>query len=138
MSDTPIGLIAGSKSLPLLFAKEARQRGERLAAVAFEGETDPGLAALVHTISWVKVGQLGKMLHVLAQHRVRQCVMLGQIAPKNLFDLRPDLRAMAILLRLKERNAHSIFGAIAAELAKEGIELVPAVPWLQPWMPREG
>lgn len=137
MSDAPIGLIAGSKSLPLLFAREARKRGERLAAVAFDGETDPALAALVDEISWVKVGQLGKMLQALTRHRVRQCVMLGQIAPKNLFDLRPDLRAMAILLRLKEKNAHSIFGAIADELSKEGIELIPAVPWLQPWMPGE-
>ena len=138
MSDVPIGLIAGSKSLPLLFAREARKRGERVAAVAFEGETDPELAGWVDSISWVKVGQLGKMLQALVRQQVRQCVMLGQIAPKNLFDLRPDLRAMAILLRLKERNAHSIFGAIADELAKEGIELVPAVPWLQPWMPRVG
>ena len=38
----------------------------------------------------------------------------------------PDLRAMALLLRLKEKNAHSIFGAIADELAKEGVELIEA------------
>ena len=39
--------------------------------------------------------------------------MAGQIAPKNLFDLRPDLKAMLLLARLKQRNAESIFGAIA-------------------------
>jgi len=44
--------------------------------------------------------------------------MAGQVAPKNLFDLRPDLRAMTLLLKLKEKNAHSIFGAIAAELKR--------------------
>jgi DUF1009 family protein len=60
--------------------------------------------------------------------------MAGQIAPKNLFDLRPDLRAVGMLLRLKERNAHTIFGAIADELKKEGVELIEAVPWLQPLM----
>ena len=61
--------------------------------------------------------------------------MVGQIAPKNLFDLRPDLRAMAVLLRLKEKNAHTIFGAIADELKKDGVELVDATPWLKPLMP---
>ena len=43
-------------------------------------------------------------------------VMVGQIAPKNIFDLRPDLRAMSVLMKLKEKNAHTIFGAIAGEL----------------------
>jgi DUF1009 family protein len=133
-----IGLIAGSRSLPFLFAKEARRRGERIVAAAFEGETDPALVPLVDEIVWLKVGQLGKMIDVFASRSVLKCVMLGQIAPKNLFDLRPDLRAMALLFKLKEKNAHTLFGAIADELAKDGVELVPAVPWLQPWMPDAG
>jgi DUF1009 family protein len=64
--------------------------------------------------------------------------MVGQIAPKNLFDLRPDLRAMALLFKLKEKNAHTIFGAIADELKKDGVELIEATPWLQPLMPGAG
>ena len=64
--------------------------------------------------------------------------MVGQVAPKNLFDLRPDLRAITTLMRLKERNAHTIFGAIADELKKDGVELVEATPWLQPLMPGSG
>ena len=42
-----IGLIAGSKSLPFLFAREARRRGETVVAVGFEGETDPSLESEV-------------------------------------------------------------------------------------------
>jgi DUF1009 family protein len=61
--------------------------------------------------------------------------MVGQIAPKNLFDLRPDLRTLALLFRLKEKNAHTIFGAIADELKKDGVELIEATPWLAPLMP---
>jgi DUF1009 family protein len=64
--------------------------------------------------------------------------MAGQVAPKNLFDLRPDLRAMGVLLRLKEKNAHTIFGAIADELKKDGVELIAATPWLAPLMPQTG
>jgi DUF1009 family protein len=64
--------------------------------------------------------------------------MVGQIAPKNLYDLRPDLRAMSVLLRLKEKNAHTIFGAIADELKQDGVELVEATPWLKPLMPQAG
>jgi UDP-2,3-diacylglucosamine hydrolase len=133
------GIIAGSHSLPLLFAKQARIMGvKRLIAVAFENETDPALSSLVDEIVWMKVGQLSKLIAALTKQQVRQCVMLGQIAPKNLFDIRPDLRAMGLLLRLREKNAQTIFGAIADELKKEGVELIEAKPWLQPLMPGLG
>src|SRR6185295_17980839 len=102
--------------LPLLFARQARSLGvKRLVAVAFTDETDPALASLVDEIVWLKVGQLSRLIAAFTERGVRHCVMLGQIAPKNLFDLRPDFRAVGLLLRLKEKNAHTIFGAIANE-----------------------
>jgi len=134
-----LGIIAGNRSLPLVFARQARRMGvQRLVAVAFKGETDPALAELVDDIVWLRVGQLAKMIAVFTDREVRQCIMAGQIAPGNLYDLRPDLRAMALLFRLKEKNAHSIFGAIADELKKDGVELIEATPWLKPLMPGAG
>ena len=134
-----IGVIAGNRSLPLLFARQARAAGiKRIVAVAFEGETDPAIAALVDEVVWIKVGQLAKMISAFTDRGVKQCVMLGQIAPKNLYNTRPDLRGMALLFKLKERNAHTIFGAIASELKKDGVELIEATPWLQPLMPGVG
>lgn len=134
-----LGIIAGSRSLPLLLAGQARAAGvKKIVAVAFEGETDPALAALVDEIVWLRVGQLGKMIAAFTERGVARCVMAGQVAPKNLFDLRPDLRAMAMLLRLKEKNAHTVFGAIADELQKDGVTLIEATPWLKPLLPGTG
>ncbi len=134
-----IGIIAGNRSLPLLFARQARAAGvKRIVAVAFEGETDPAITGLVDEVIWVKVGQLAKMISAFTDRAVKQCVMLGQIAPKNLYNVRPDFRGMAVLFKLKERNAHTIFGAIASELKKDGVELIEATPWLQPLMPGAG
>ncbi len=134
-----LGIIAGNRSLPLLFAEQARSLGiKRLVAAAFQGETDPSLASLVDEIVWLKVGQLSKMISVFTDRRIKECVMVGQIAPKNLHDVRPDLRAMALLLRLKAKNAHTIFGAIADELKKDGVELIDARPWLKSLMPSAG
>lgn len=134
-----LGIIAGNRSLPLVLAREARDAGtKRLVAVAFEKETDPHLQALVDEMEWLRVGQLGRLIEVFQKHNVSQCVMVGQIAPKNLFDLRPDLRALKLLSSLKEKNAHSIFGGIADELAKEKITLIEATPWLQSAMPQTG
>jgi len=134
-----IGIIAGNRSLPLVFARQARSMGvKRMVAVAFEGETDPSLAPLVEEIVWLKVGQLSKMIAAFVSRGVRYCIMVGQIAPKHLYEVRPDLRALGVLLRLKEKNAHTIFGAIAEELAQEGVELIDATPWLRPLMPGDG
>jgi hypothetical protein len=134
-----LGIIAGNRTLPLILARQARAMGvKKLIAVAFEGETDPALAELVDEIVWTKVGQLSKMISAFTSRGVTQCVMVGQIAPKNLFDLRPDLRAMGVLFKLKEKNAHTIFGAIANELKRDGVELIEATPWLKPLMPQAG
>ena len=134
-----LGIIAGNRSLPLMFAKEARRQGvKRLVAVAFEGETDPALAPLVDEIVWLKVGQLSKLIAAFTSRGIKQCIMVGQIAPKNLFDYRPDLRALTVVMRLRERNAHTIFGAIADELKRDGVELIEAIPWLKPLMPGAG
>jgi len=134
-----IGLIAGSRTLPLDFARLARASGvRRIVAVAAEGETDPALAGLVDEIVWINVGQVGKMINAFTSRGIKQCVMAGQLAPKNLFDLRPDLRTLGVLLRLKEKNAHTLFGAVAEELKKDGVELIAATPWLAPLMPSAG
>ncbi|MFT4586780.1 MAG: DUF1009 family protein [Candidatus Binatia bacterium] len=134
-----LGIIAGSRTLPFLLARQARDMGvKRLVAVAFDKETDPALTDLVDEIVWLKVGQLSKMIRAFTDRDVAQCVMVGQIAPKNLFHLRPDLRAAKTLLTLKEKNAHTLFGAIADELGKDGVELVAATPWLEPLMPGAG
>ena len=64
--------------------------------------------------------------------------MAGQIAPKNLFDLRPDWKALLMLARLKQRNAESIFAAIADELAKIDVELLPATSFLEDFLAPAG
>jgi DUF1009 family protein len=131
-----LGLIAGSQSLPLLIAREARESGiNRIVAVAFEGETDPAIHSVADEVVWLRVGQLSKMIAAFRDRGISRCVMAGQIAPKNLFDVRPDLRAVMMLFKLKEKNAHTIFGGIASELAREGVELIEATPWLAKAMP---
>ncbi len=134
-----LGIIAGNRDLPVLLAREARAAGvRRLVAVAMQGETDATLGEHVDEIIWVKVGQLSKLIKAFKSSEVKQCVMVGQIAPDNLFKLRPDLRAIKLLASLEKKNAHTIFGGIADELAKDKIELIEATQWLHPVMPDKG
>ncbi len=70
-------------------ARGARKAGvKRIVAASFTDETSDRLAPEVDDIEWLRAGQLGKLLTYLEKSGTRHAVMAGQIAPKNLFDLR--------------------------------------------------
>jgi DUF1009 family protein len=126
------GIIAGNGVYPKELALAARGAGvKRIVAAAFTNETDQTLADHVDNMEWMRVGQLGRLLKYFRENAVSQAVMAGQIAPRNLFDLHPDWKALLLLARLKQRNAESIFGAIATELERTGVELLPATTFLE-------
>jgi DUF1009 family protein len=134
-----LGLIAGSGVYPKLLAESARASGvTKIVATAFTDETDPELAKVVDEIEWMRVGQLSRLIGFLRSAGVNEAIMAGQIAPKNLFDLRPDWKALLLLARLKRRNAETIFGAIADELEYNGITLLPAFTFLDDFLAAAG
>ena len=139
-SPRTIGIIAGSGVYPEVFIEAARREcpGIRLVLCAFPGETKPELENLVDAIEWVRVGQLSKPIKFFRRENANEAVMIGQVSPKNLFELRTDLRALMMFARVKERNAETIFGAIADELAKDGITLLPATTFLEDHLPNPG
>src|SRR5476651_298629 len=122
-----LGIIAGNGRYPILLAEAARAHGvKRLAIAGFSGETASEVEKLADNYTRLRVGQLGGLCNYFREQKVKQAIMAGQIAPGNLFDLIPDLKGALLLARLKERNAESIFAAIADELKKAGVELLPA------------
>jgi DUF1009 family protein len=132
--ETPdtLAIVAGNGSYPFAMVRGARKAGvKRIVAASFTDETSDRLAADVDDIEWLRVGQLGKLLTYLEKSGTRHAVMAGQIAPKNLFDLRPDFKALFLLARLKRRNAETIFAAIGEEMRKIGVELLPATTFME-------
>ncbi len=127
-----LGIIAGNGHYPIILASAARKAGmEKISVAAFKGETDPALAEYASEMEWLRVGQLGRLINFFRDQGIHHAMMAGQIAPRNLFDLRPDWKALLILAKLKERNAETIFAAIADELGNAEIELLPATTFLE-------
>lgn len=127
-----LGIIAGNGVYPQLVAAAARKAGvKKIVAAGFTDETDPLLRQHVDVLEWMRVGQLGRLLKFFRAQHIHHAIMAGQIAPKNLFDLRPDMKAMMLLAKLKQRNAESIFAAIANELATLEVDLLPATTFLE-------
>ena len=135
-----IGIIAGKGIYPETIVRAAkREEGDvTIVVAAFHGETPESLAEEVDEIAWFRVGQLGKVIKHFKKHRVEQCIMVGQISPRNLFDLVPDIRTVKMLAKLKEKNADTLFGAITEELAKDGIEVLKATTYLDDLLATEG
>lgn len=125
----PVALIAGRGSYPVLMATAIRAAGVPVRLLAMDDETSPELIASFpagERIS-INVGQIGKMLGALKDFGAGYALMAGQVKPKKLFHgLTPDLKAAALLLSLKRRNAETIFGAIATEIEKLGVTLLDA------------
>ena len=130
--DQPLCLLAGRGMYPFTALRAARAAGvPRIHVVGMIDEAEPALAAEADSCDWVHVGQIGKVIDSCRKRQVSQMMMIGQVKPTRLFGgIRPDLRAFKILARLKEKNAHSLFGAICDCFEEGGLSILPAHSFL--------
>jgi DUF1009 family protein len=126
-----VGLIAGNGRFPLIFARTARAAGIEVVAVAHEGETLPDLDAAVDRITWIKVGELGRMIDALRTAGIERAVMAGGIRKLALLDhFAPDERALAFLARLNTWGDDALLRGVADELEREGVHIVESTLFL--------
>lgn len=137
-----LGLLAGNGRFPFLVAQEARKQGRRVVAVAFNEEADPALEQAVDKIHWVFVGQLNKWVKLFQAEGVKEVVMAGSVRHSSMYsDFRrfhPDMRALKLFWRLRDRKADTILGAVADELAHSGLTLLPSISHLTHCLAPEG
>src|SRR5947207_858076 len=134
-----VGLIAGNGKFPFLVLDGARKAGAVIAVAAIREETDPEIEALADRLTWVGIGQLGKMLRFFKTEGVEQAIMAGQVKHVQIFSRAiPDVRMLKMLLRLPRRNTDALIGAVAGELASEGIELIDSTYFLKESLPQPG
>lgn len=127
MSQETIGIIAGTSQFPLLFARAAKAKGFRVVAVAHKGETFPELEQEVDELTWVQVGQLGKLIKALRQAGVQQAVMCGGVEKTRMFvDVRPDLKALSLIGRIRHLADDGILRTFCQVLEEEGISILPS------------
>jgi len=134
-----IGLIAGNGRFPLIFAEAARRQGVEVVAVAHRGESAQEIAALVAEVTWIRVGELGRIIRIFKRAGVRRAVMAGGIRkPRHLADLRPDLRGAAFLAKTRSLKDDVLLRGVAAELERDGIAVVESTLFLGAMVPEVG
>jgi DUF1009 family protein len=134
-----IGLIAGGGRFPLLFAESARRAGHRVVAAAHVNQTDPALEKLVDALTWVKLGQFGKVAEVLKQGGAEGVVMLGSITKARFFrDAWLDGVGVALVAKLAVRSDDNLLRAIASGLEERGLPVLDPTPYLHDRLAPEG
>ncbi len=126
-----LGLIAGNGVFPIEVARAARRHGLSVCAIAHEGETQPDLAAHVDQITWIKVGQLERLIDALRAAGVTEAAMAGGISRAELkHSFAPDARALAMLAGITRWSDDAVLCAVAREVEREGIAVVDPMPLL--------
>jgi hypothetical protein len=121
-----IGIIAGMGELPVIIAKDARERGYKVITVALETLASLEMDSVSDEIRWVNPGKFGELIDILKKHQIKEAIMAGKVPKSLLFKskITPDLRAVKLLFSIKDKSDDAILNAITKELAGEGIEII--------------
>ena len=134
-----LGLIAGNGIFPLEVAKAVRRQGIRVVAVAHLNETATALSAEVDELTWVKVGELERIIEVFKRSGVDQAAMAGGISRARLGDsFAPDARALRMLSRIGRFSDDAVLRGVAGEVEAEGIPMIDPVPFIPDALARAG
>ena len=134
-----LGLIAGNGQFPLLFCAAARAEGVEVIAVAHHGETPQAIDEHTSHVTWVRVGELGKIITTFHEAEVTQAVMAGGIYKTGaMTQIQPDARGLAFISKLPNLKDDVILRGVAQELEDEGITIVESTRFLSSLVPQEG
>src|SRR5712691_7693801 len=79
------------------------------------------------------------MIRFFKGEGVEKAIMAGQVKHVQIFSRAvPDARMLKMLLKLPRRNTDALIGAVADELASEGIELIDSTYFLKDYLPDTG
>lgn len=135
-----VGLFAGVGNLPVEFMRAAKSLGHRVVVIAVVDGVAPELAKEADIYYEINVAKLDKIIKTMKREGVAHVTMIGKVTKEILFKgLKfPDLRAIKLLAKLRNRKDDTIMLAIVDELAKDGLEVVDQTRYLKPLMPPVG
>jgi UDP-2,3-diacylglucosamine hydrolase len=134
-----LGIIAGNGVFPIEVAKTLGRNGIKLIAVAHLNETRPELERIVDQITWIKVGELQKIVDTFKDAGVSEAAMAGGISRARLVDsFAPDARALKMLSGLTRFSDDSVLRGVAREVESEGIRMIDPVPLIPEMLAHAG
>ncbi len=132
-------IIAGNGSFPFLVLHAARDQGIEPLVVAIKEEASPELSRIAGAIHWLSLGEVAKLLELLAAHGVKRVVLAGQVKHVQLFSsIQPDGLVREAVNGLDRRNTDALIGAFVRMLEGRGIQVVDSTTFLIPLLAEAG
>ncbi len=136
-----LGIIAGSRHLPLVLVQRIKQK-ERdclTVAVCFRGETSRVINRYVDKAFWVHPGELRKLKGILKNEGLEKCILAGQINPLRIFKKKNwDGEFEALIGETLDFRPHSVFNTLIRHLEKEGVTFLDSTLYLEKDLAEEG
>jgi len=135
-----LGLIAGSKRFPLIFAQAARAKGYEVVVFAVKGDAARSICRYADKVLWLRLSEFGRLGELMRREGLIEAVMAGQIAPCRLFsaEVMRDAGLRELLSGIKDNRADTIFSAVIGHLEKSGIRFLDSTLFLKEMMPARG
>lgn len=135
-----IGLIAGNRKFPLKFCEEAREKGCYIVAVAIKKDTSRRINKLADKVYWLGLKDFSRLFDIFRDEGITNVVMAGQISPWRLFtdEVNKDEKLKALLQRVRDHKADTIFSAVAQMLEMSGFHMISSLTYLDKLMPQKG
>ncbi len=127
-----LGLIAGAGILPGRAAAEAKRRGWRVAAFAFEEA--PGLAEAADELIPSSITDIQVVLAALSAHRVKAVVFVGKFWKSTAFSHYVQADAVGRGLARGGLSDAALARMVVATLDSMGIEVLDQREFLSPWL----
>jgi DUF1009 family protein len=135
-----IGLIAGNRRFPLIYAQQASSKGYCIVALAIKGNTSRRIRNYADKVYWIDIREFKRMFDIFKEEKINKIAMAGQINPRYLFNKRimASKEIKNLFRDLKDRKANSIFGLIADRLSNQGFELLDSTTFMEEYLPLRG
>ena len=137
-----IGLIAGDRDLPLLFAAQVKKHApeSELTVIALRGETKKQIASFADKIYWITPGRISESIKILKKEGVTDLIMLGQVSPVRIFMSRRgwDDLTKKIVSTINDFRPHSVFKEIIATYESFGFNFLSTLTYMKDNLVLEG
>lgn len=122
-----LGIIAGGGALPRRLIDACRRSGRDFFVLALRGQAEQvTLQNAPHR--WVGLGAVDEAVKILKSEGVKTVVLAGSVRRPSLFEMKPDLRALQVFVKLgmSAFGDDTLLRAVTQELEKDGFSLVGA------------
>lgn len=122
---TVLGILAGGGELPVAIADCAMEVGRSIFVAALQGIADEQLARFPH--EWVSLGEAGRTLSLLKQHRCEEVVLAGKVSRPKWSDIKLDAKAVMTLPKVvaaARKGDDALLRSFVQILESEGFHVV--------------